>query len=171
MGPGHDRDAIPPIYQPRFESLETADSWLENDVLVGVLTLEDRAYVYPLLMLMWHEVLNDQLGSIPVLVTFCPLCNTLVAFNRQVGEEALVFGVSGLLQNDNLVMWDNKTESWWQQATGMAIVGDQVGEQPDFLPIRSLYWRGVRQNIPQALVLSRESGFQGNEAGFCDIKV
>lgn len=171
LGPGNIRDAIPPIYEPQFESLEAADSWLENDDVVGVLALEDQVHVYPLRILVWHEVVNDQLGSVPVVVTFCPLCNTLIAFNRSVAGESLVFGVSGKLQNDNLIMWDHQTESWWQQATGLAIVGDMVGEQLDLLPVRSLFWREVRQNMPLARVLSRESGFQGSEAGFYDIKV
>jgi len=82
-----------------------------------------------------------------------------------------VFGVSGKLQNDNRIMWDHQTESWWQQATGLAIVGDMVGKQLDFLQVRSLFWREVRQNMPLAHVISRESGFQGSEAGFYVIKV
>ena len=171
LGPGNNRDAIPPIYQPQFESVESADSWLENDDLVGVLALDDEVHVYPLRMLVYHEVANDQIASVPVLVTFCPLCDTVIAFDRRVTGEALLFGVSGKLLHKNLIMWDHQTESWWQQASGMAIVGDLAGEQLDFLPIRTLFWRDVRQNMPRARVLSRESGFPESEAGFYNIKM
>ena len=94
LGPGNNRDAIPPIYQPQFESVESADSWLENDDLVGVLALDYEVHVYPLRMLVYHEVANDQIASVPVLVTFCPLCDTVIAFDRRVTGEALLFGVS-----------------------------------------------------------------------------
>ena len=165
------RDAIPPIYQPQFESLEAAHTWLKDDDVVGVLDLEDEAHVYPLRMLVWHEVVNDQIGGIPVLVTFCPLCSTLLAFDRRVGAKTLVFGVSGLLQNKNLIMWDHQTESWWQQLSGTALVGDMVGERLDFVPIRTLLWREVRQNMPHAQVLSREAGLPKSEADWYELKV
>ena len=171
LGPGNNRDAIPPIYQPRFESVESADSWLESDDLVGVLALEGEVHVYPLRMLVYHEVANDQIAGVPVLVTFCPLCDTVLAFDRRVAGEALLFGVSMKLLHDNLIMWDHQTESWWQQVSGLAIVGDLAGEQLDFLPVRTLFWRDVRQDMPRARVLSRESGFPESEAGFYDIKM
>ena len=170
LGPGNNRDAIPPIYQPHFESVESADSWLENDDLVGVLALDDEVHVYPLRMLVYHEVANDQIASVPVLVTFCPLFDTVIAFDRRVTVEALLFGVSGKLLHDNLIMWDHQTESWWQQASGIAIVGDLVGEQLDFLPIRTLFWRDVHQNMPRPRFLFRGSGFPESEAGFYNIK-
>lgn len=122
-------------------------------------------------MLAYHEVANDQIASVPVLVTFCPLCDTVIAFDRRVTVEALLFGVSRKLLHDNLIMWDHQTESWWKQASGIAIVGDLAGEQLDFLPIRTIFWRDVHQNMPRARVLSRESGFPESEAGFYDINV
>ena len=171
LGPGNNRDAIPPIYLPQFEPVDSADSWLDDDDLVGVLALDDEVHVYPLRLLVYHEVANDQIAGVPVLVTFCPLCDTVLAFDRRVAGEALLFGVSMKLHNKNLIMWDHQTESWWQQASGMAIVGDLAGEQLDFLPVRTLFWRDVRQDMPQARVLSRESGFPDSEAGFYDIKM
>ena len=151
--------------------MESADSWLDSDDLVGVLALDDEVHVYPLRMLVYHEVVNDQIAGVPVLVTFCPLCDTVIAFDRRVDGEALLFGVSMKLLHDNLIMWDHQTESWWQQASGMAIVGDFAGEQLDFLPIRTLFWRDVRRDMPGASVLSRESGFPESETGFYDIKM
>ena len=171
LGPGNNRDAIPPIYRPQFESVESAETWLDDDDPVGVLALDDEVHVYPLRMLVYHEVVNDQIAGVPVLVTFCPLCDTVIAFDRRVAGDALLFGVSGKLLHDNLIMWDHQTESWWQQLSGVAIVGDLAGEQLDFLPIRTLFWRDVRQNMPSARVLSRESRFPESEAGFYDIKM
>ena len=171
LGPGNNRDAIPPIYRPQFESVESADSWLKDDDLAGVLSLDGEVHVYPLRMLVYHEVANDQIAGVPVLVTFCPLCDTVLAFDRRVAGEALLFGVSMKLLYDNLIMWDHKTESWWQQVSGLAIVGDLAGEQLDFLPVRTLFWRDVRQDMPSARVLSREAGFPDSEAGFYDIKM
>ena len=165
------RDAIPPIYQPQFESVEAADTWLDDDDVVGVLALKGKAHVYPLRILRWHEVVNDQVGGTPVLVTFCPLCDTFVAFDRRVDGEALTFGVSGILQHSNLVMWDHQTESWWQQVTGTALVGDMAGQQLNFLPVRTLFWPEVRQGIPLAQVLSQEANPTVREAGFYDLKV
>ena len=171
LGPGNNRDAIPPIYQPQFETVESADFWLDDDDVVGVLAQDDEVHVYPLRLLVYHEVVNDLIADVPVLVTFCPLCDTVLAFDRRVAGEALLFGVSMKLLHDNLIMWDHHTESWWQQVSGMAIVGDLAGEQLDFLPIRTLFWRDVRQNMPRARVLSREAGFPESEAGFYDIKM
>ena len=171
LGPGNSRDAIPPVYRPQFESVESADSWLDDDDVAGVLALDGEAHVYPLRMLVYHEVVNDLIAGVPVLVTFCPLCDTVLAFDRRVAGEALLFGVSMKLHHDNLIMWDHRTESWWQQVSGEAIVGDLAGEQLDFLPVRTLFWRDVRHDMPQARVLSRESGFTGSEAGFYDIKM
>ena len=171
LGPGNNRDAIPPIYQPQFEPVESADSWLDDDDPVGVLGMDGEVHVYPLRMLVYHEVVNDEIAGVPVLTTFCPLCDTVVAFDRRVAEEVLLFGVSGKLLHDNLIMWDHQTESWWQQVSGKAIVGDLAGEQLDFLPVRTLFWRDVRRNMPSARVLSRESGFPESEAGFYDIKM
>ena len=171
LGPGNNRDAIPPIYRTQFEPVEAADSWLENDDVVGVLALEGEVHVYPLRVLVYHEVANDLIAGVPVVVTFCPLCDTVLAFDRRVAGEVLLFGVSGKLLHRNLVMWDHLTESWWQQVSGMAIVGDLAGEQLDYLPVRTLFWRDVRRYMPQAKVLSRESGFPESEAGFYDIKV
>ena len=151
--------------------MESADSWLEDDDLVGVLAIDGEAHVYPLRMLVYHEVANDEIAGVPVLVTFCPLCDTVLAFDRRVAGEALLFGVSMKLLHDNLIMWDHQTESWWQQVSGTAIVGDLAGEQLDFLPVRTLFWRDVRRDMAEAQVLSRESGFPESEAGFYDIKM
>ncbi len=170
VGPGLPRDSIPPIYEPKFESMSEADSWLDDDDLAGVLTIDGRTKIYPYPILFWHEVVNDRIGDTPVLVTYCPLCATVIAFDRRVGGEELVFGVSGKLRHKNLIMWDHQTESWWQQLTGEALVGDLAGEKLQFIALRTLPWGEVRRSTDDALVLSRESTQDERLSGFYAIK-
>ena len=92
------------------------------------------ARAYPLQILTWHEIVNDEVGGVAVTVTFCPLCNSAIVFNRQLNDTIYDFGTSGLLRNSDLVMWDRQTESLWQQFTGEAIVGELTGMQLEFLP-------------------------------------
>ena len=170
VGPGLPRDSIPPIYEPKFESISEADTWLDDEDLAGVMSIGDHTKIYPYPVLFWHEVVNDSIGGTPVLVTYCPLCATVIAFDRRVGGEELVFGVSGKLRHENLIMWDHQTESWWQQLTGEALVGDLAGEKLDFLPLRTLPWGEVLKNIDDAPVLSRESTQDERLSGFYTIK-
>ena len=88
------------------------------------LVVRGRARAYPLQILIWHEIVNDRIAGVPVAVTFCPLCNTTIVFDRRSGRRVLDFGVSGNLRNSDLVMFDRQTESWWQQIGGQALVGD-----------------------------------------------
>ena len=155
---GVPRDGIPPLDDPRFESIADADSWLEDVQPVVALEVNGEARGYPLAILTWHEIANDELGGVPVSVTFCPLCNSAVAFDRRVGEAVLDFGVSGNLRNSDLVMWDRQTESWWQQLTGQGIVGTYAGYQLDLLPAQIVSWGDFKAAFPNADVLSRETG-------------
>jgi len=84
---------------------------------------------YPIRYLTWHEIANDELGGIPLAVTFCPLCNSALVFDRRLDGQVLEFGVSGNLRNSDMVMFDRQTDSWWQQFTGEGIVGDMTGKQ------------------------------------------
>ena len=170
VGPGLPRDSIPPIYEPKFESMSEADAWLDDEDLAGVMTIGGRTKVYPYPILFWHEVVNDRIGNAPVLVTYCPLCDTVIAFDRRVEREELVFGMSGKLRYENLIMWDHQTESWWQQITGEALVGDLAGEKLEFLPLRTLPWGEARRSIDDALVLSRESTQDEGLSGFYAVK-
>ena len=170
VGPGLPRDSIPPIYEPKFESMSEADAWLDDEDLAGVMTIGGETKIYPYPILFWHEVVNDRIGNTPVLVTYCPLCDTVIAFDRRVESEELVFGVSGKLRHENLIMWDHQTESWWQQITGEALVGDLAGEKLEFLPLRTLPWGEARRSIDDALVLSRESTQDERLSGFYAVK-
>jgi hypothetical protein len=156
---GVPRDGIPPIDQPQFQPAGEVD-WLEDVEPVIALELEGEARAYPLQILMWHEIANDVVGSTPVAVTFCPLCNTGIAFDRRVeGVGTVRFGVSGNLRHSDLIMWDDATESWWQQVTGEAIVGSLAGYRLTFLPVQIVGFGQFRDAFPEGQVLSRETGF------------
>ena len=154
---GVPRDGIPPLDEPRFESIADADTWLEDVQPVVALEINGAARAYPLAILTWHEIANDHLGGVPVSVTFCSLCNSAVAFDRRVGDATLDFGVSGNLRNSDLVMWDRQTESWWQQLTGEGIVGVYAGYRLDLVPAQLVSWRDFKDAFPNADVLSRET--------------
>ena len=158
---GPPRDGIPPLDNPRFEVVSSADDWLEDLEPVIILELDGEVRAYPLQILTWHEIVNDQVGETPVAVTFCPLCNTALVFIRpEINGELLTFGTSGNLRYSDLVMWDRQTESWWQQFTGEAIVGDLTGTKLESLPTAIISWSDFKTNHPDGLVLSIQTGFQ-----------
>jgi hypothetical protein len=158
MSGGPPRDGIPPIDQPLFISIEEAAQSLAGAEPVVVFTHAGEARAYPLAILMWHEIVNDDVGGQPVTITFCPLCNTAIAFDRRLSERLLDFGTSGLLRHSDLVMWDRQTESLWQQVTGEALVGELAGERLTFLPTSLLSFDEFRAAYPAGQVLSRETG-------------
>ena len=108
---------------------------------------------YPVRYLTWHEIVNDTVGGVPVAVTFCPLCNSGITFDRRVPQGTLSFGVSGKLRNSDMVMYDRETQSWWQQAMGEAIVGDLLGTQLTQLPTWMESWDEFRARHPEGLVM------------------
>ncbi len=155
-------DGIPPIDNPILESLSDGDAWLADVQPVLSLVVGDEAKAYPLAILTRHEIVNDEISGIPVAVTFCPLCNAGIVFDRTVNGEALRFGVSGNLRNSDLIMWDNKTLSWWQQFTGEAIVGELTGTQLGFLPAQLVAWKDFKEAYPHGVVLSTRGQSYGN---------
>jgi hypothetical protein len=153
------RDAIPPIDQPRFDTVEDASAWLE-DRDPGVLVETDAgARFYPLAILTRHEIVNDDFGGIPMAVTYCPLCNTALVFDRRVDGEVHRFGVSGLLRNSDLVMWDDVTQSLWQQITGEGIVGTRAGTWLTPVPSSIVAYSEFAGGFENGEVLSRDTGF------------
>lgn len=152
-------DAIPAIDTPSFEDVAAADEWLEDDWPVMFFEHNGEGRAYPLAILIWHEIVNDTVGGEPVALTFCPLCNATIAFNRTLPDGTVLdFGTTGNLRNSDLVMYDRQTYSWWQQFTGEAIVGDLTGTQLEFLPSQIIAWEDYKQSHPQGVVLSRETG-------------
>ncbi len=160
MSGGPPRDGIPSIDQPKFVSAEQAAAWLADDEPVIALDIGGDARAYPLQILTWHEIVNDVVGDVPVIVTFCPLCNSAIVFDRRLGSQIFEFGASGLLRNSDLVMYDRATESLWQQFTGEAIAGDLAGQQLTFLPASIVSLADFRQAYPAGVVLSRDTGFR-----------
>ena len=157
---GVPRDGIPPIDDPKFVSVEDANEWLEEKEPVIALEIEGEAKAYPLQILTWHEIANDTLAGVPVSITFCPLCNSAIVFDRRLDDEVYDFGVSGNLRNSDLIMWDRQTQSWWQQLTGEAIVGQLTGAQLHILPATITAWRDFMATYPDAQVLSRDTGYR-----------
>jgi hypothetical protein len=154
MSGGPPPNGIPPIYDPTFESTSSAAEWLVDRSPVIALEVDGAAKAYPLSILMWHEIVNDEIAGVPVAVTFCPLCNSSIVFDRRVDGDVLEFGTTGNLRNSDLVMWDDLTQSWWQQFTGEAIVGDYTGTFLDIIPSQVVGFGDFRTQYPEGEVLS-----------------
>jgi len=150
-------DGIPPIDDPKFQPAREVD-WLDGEEPLLSLTVGNETRGYPLQVMTWHEIVNDTVGGVPVAVTYCPLCNSGVAFERTVGERLLDFGTSGMLYADNLVTYDRQTESLWPQLTGRASVGELTGTQLEAIPMGAVGWDQFRSAHPDALVLTRDTG-------------
>ena len=156
---GPPRDGIPPVDQPKFLSPTDAGTWLKDQEPVIAFELEGDTRAYPLQILIWHEIVDDEVGRVPVAITFCPLCNTAIAFDRRVDGQTLRFGTTGNLRRSDLVMWsDDPGETWWQQITGEALVGDLVGRQLTMLPAEIVSFADFKAAFPSGLVLSRDTG-------------
>ena len=161
---GPPKDGIPAINNPRFDSMADANTWVDDAEMVFIIDGRpydsDEVHIYPVQILIYHEIANDRLGDTPITVTYCPLCNSALAFSGNVGEQTLIFGVSGRLRFSNMIMYDDKTESWWQQATGKAVVGELVGTRLEILPLLTVSWSEAKEMYTDAKVLSRDNGFR-----------
>jgi hypothetical protein len=155
---GPPRDGIASIDKPAFINPDEAKAWLKDNEPVIALEIEGDARAYPLQILTWHEIVNDTFGDMAVLVTFCPLCNSAIVFDRSLDGTVYEFGTSGLLRYSDLVMYDRTTESLWQQFTGEAIVGEMTGKNLTFLPSSIVSFADFRLAYPKGVVLSRETG-------------
>jgi hypothetical protein len=151
-------DGIPPIDDPTFESVEAADGWLADREPVLLFQRGEDARAYPLAILTFHEIVNDVVDGEPVVVTYCPLCNSGLVFEATVDGEVLDFGTSGRLWRSNLVMYDRSTRSLWSQFTGEAIVGERLGQELERLPMQIVSWSEYRSTWPDGAVLSRDTG-------------
>ncbi len=151
-------DGIPPIDEPTFETASQID-WLEPQEPVLSLAVGEETRAYPLQVMTWHEIVNDTVAGTPLAVTYCPLCNSGVAFEREVAGEVLTFGTSGRLFQDNLVMYDRQSESLWPQLTGEASIGVRTGEQLVAIPLGTVPWADFAAANPEDKVLSKDTGF------------
>jgi hypothetical protein len=151
-------DGIPPIDQPQFETVKAAATWLQPQSPVIAVDINGDARAYPLAILIWHEIANDVAGTVPIAVTFCPLCNSSIVFDWRVQGKTLRFGVSGNLRHSDLIMWDDQTQSWWQQLTGEGIVGVYTGAKLTILASQVVGFGDFARQYPDGKVLSRETG-------------
>ena len=151
-------DGIPAIDVPMFEDVTAASEWLQPQDPVLVVDFDGDARAYPLAILTYHEIVNDEVAGEPLVVTYCPLCNSGLVFKRTVDGEVLDFGTSGRLWNSNLVMYDRATRSLWSQFTGEAIVGDRLGTQLARVPMQIIALSEFAERWPDGRVLSRDTG-------------
>lgn len=152
------RDAIPALRRPALARASKID-WIGRDEPVIAVERSGEWRAYPLQIMLWHELANDVLGDEPIVVTFCPLCHTSVVFDARLDGRPLEFGVSGYLRRSDLVMYDRETETWWQQATGVGVLGTYAGRQLDVLPSSIVAWSEFRAAHPDASVLDRATGY------------
>ncbi len=145
-------DQIPSIDEPRFQPAAQETAIPGNEPVVA-LDINGVARAYPLRYLMWHEIVNDTIGGVPVAVTYCPLCNTSLVFERTLEGEPVTFGTTGKLRFSNLLMYDRKEQNWWQQYNGEAVVGIRAGEKLRPIPSFLISFDLFRQRYPEGEVL------------------
>lgn len=155
---GPPKDGIPSIDNPVFVNAEDAVFVGDTDMVMG-LEINGDARAYPLLILVWHEIVNDEVGGIPVAVTYCPLCYTSQVFERTIDGEAVEFGTTGKLYQSNLLMYDRLTDSYWSQALGTAVKGPLSGSKLVLVPFDVITWSDWKSAHPDTVILSTDTGY------------
>ena len=155
---GPKKDGIPSIDAPKFISANKAD-WLPDEELGLGIVYKNEARFYPFRILVYHEIVNDFIQNDPILVTYCPLCFTGIGFIREIDNEPVEFGVSGKLYNSELVMYDRKTDSYWPQTLGKAVLGPSTGKTIKKIPTDTVKWGDWKKVHPETKVLSKDTGF------------
>lgn len=158
-GPG--KDGIPAIYNPKFIPADQAE-FLEPDDPVISVTHAGKTRAYPIRILNWHEVVNDAIGDLVFVVTYCPLCGTGMVFDRTIGEKPVEFGVSGLLYQSDVLLYDDRTESLWSQLEREAVAGRMTGTKLEWIPSQQTTWELWRERHPDGKVLSTDTGHRRN---------
>ena len=156
---GPPKDGIPAILRPRFVEADRARFMEGSDRVLG-LSLNGETKAYPIKILNWHEIANDTLGGKPVVITYCPLCGTGMAFDPVIRGRPHTFGVSGLLYKSDVLMYDHQTESLWSQIKREAVTGDLMGERLTLLPLIHTTWEAWRKEHPGTVVLSTDTGYR-----------
>ncbi len=159
MSGGPPRDGIPSIDSPQFDTTRQAGKWLDEREPVILVDLNGEVRAYPLQLLIYHEIINDQIGDTPISVTFCPLCNSSVVFDRRLDGRVLDFGTTGLLRKSDMVMYDRQTDSWWQQIIGKGIVGEYAGVTLTQIPSSIVSFADFAEVNPAAKVVNRKTGY------------
>lgn len=151
---GPSKDGIPALSNPVFKPAREENRIGAREPVVTVEIEGALPRAYPIRYLTWHEIVNDTVAGVPIAVTFCPLCNSAITFDRRVAEGRLTFGVTGKLRHSDMIMYDRETESWWQQATGEGIVGDLTGVKLTKLATWMESWSEFRARNPEGLVMA-----------------
>jgi hypothetical protein len=159
---GPPRDGIPALDHPAMLAADEAE-FHHDEWVIGV-EWKGEARAYPIQILVWHELVNDTIASRPILVSYCPLCGTGMVFERpgseSIDEEAIRFGVSGLLYQSDMLMYDRTSESLWSQISATAITGKRMGQRLEMLRSTLERWGDWRRAHPETKVLSRDTGFK-----------
>ncbi len=158
---GPPKDGIPAINEPKFVSQKEAGFLSSKDRILGLM-MDGVAKAYPIKILNWHEIVNDTINAIPFAVTYCPLCGTGIAFSSRVKGMTLKFGVSGLLYNSDVLLYDQKTQSLWSQILGKGVTGELVNTKLNSIPLTHTTWGHWKEKHSGTLVLSTETGFSRN---------
>jgi len=156
-GGGPPKDGIPSIDNPVFADVQGSYFMSDSDTVIG-LEINGEAKAYPLFILVWHEIVNDNVGGTPVAVTYCPLCYTNQVFERVIDGQEVEFGTSGKLYNSNLVMYDRLTESYWSQALGLAVKGELTGYQLNLIPFDVITWGDWKKLHPDTMIMTTDTG-------------
>jgi hypothetical protein len=159
MRGGAPKDGIPSIDNPKYVTVSDADEWIQYNELVLAIIYKNVKRVYPFQILVWHEIVNDVIAGDPILITYCPLCGSGIAYERNIDGEAVEFGTTGKLYNSNLVMYDRKTETYWTQIDGKAIIGELTGRELKEISIDTVTWGEWKEVHPDSEVLSQETGY------------
>ncbi|MGF1701357.1 DUF3179 domain-containing protein [Photobacterium makurazakiensis] len=158
-GPG--KDGIPAILNPTFISASQATYLKSHDPILG-LSLNGQHRAYPIKIMDWHEVVNDKVNGHHFVISYCPLCGSGMAFNATLSSRNLTFGVSGLLYNSDVLLYDHQTQSLWSQIRGQAITGASAGQRLTQIPLTLTQWQRWQAMHPETLVLSTDTGFRRN---------
>ncbi|MEM1284637.1 MAG: DUF3179 domain-containing protein [Pseudomonadota bacterium] len=159
MDGGPRRDGIPPIDDPTFVPVSEADHLSALEPVMSF-THNGETRAYPLRVMTFHEIVNDVVGGHPVAVTYCPLCNAAIVFDRDMDGDILDFGTTGKLRNSDLVMYDRQTDSWWQQFSGESITGSYAGSELTMLPSQLISFERFAAAHPDAVVLEDPGRFR-----------
>ncbi|MBI2671418.1 DUF3179 domain-containing protein [Candidatus Woesearchaeota archaeon] len=155
------KDCIPSIDNPNFLKINEQNFMKSNDLIIGI-NLNNIQKAYPIKILNWHEIVNDNFENTPIVITYCPLCASSLAFERTINTKKVEFGVSGKLYNSDLIMYDRLTETYWSQIEGKAIVGELTGQKLKQIPVELMEWKDWIKVYPNTLVLSKETGYKRN---------
>lgn len=156
---GPPRDGIPSIDSPKFVKRTHAQHLQSDDIVLGIDFL-GIIKAYPVQILNWHEIVNDRYNHTKVLVSFCPLCGSGMAFSSKAGDTNFEFGVSGLLYKSDLLLYDRKTESLWSQIEGQAVNGPRKGDKLEQLPVEQTTWEQWLNKHPTTDVLTADTGYR-----------